>query len=89
MNLILWPLLSVPLLAVSAVARLTMKIGQAADCGHITEGRYWLCVERHRFQRSRWLLHFGPTYNGTTHGAIICTPWICILAHRRNLSGSK
>lgn len=57
--------------------------------GDICNTTYWLSIERKPFQYVKWMLKFGPTYNGTTHGILISVPGYVVLGHRRNLKESK
>ena len=53
--------------------------------GDICKSRYWLSIERRPWAWWRWILSFGPTYCGTTHGVCLCLPFCVVLGHRRNL----
>lgn len=56
---------------------------QCLSFGDICESRYWLSIERRPMDWHRWLLSFGPTYNGTDRGVLLCLPFVVVIAHRR------
>ena len=53
--------------------------------GDIVTSRAWVSFERRYFDWRRWSLGFGPTYNGTTHGVVLLTPWFTVVGHVRDL----
>lgn len=53
--------------------------------GDICESRYWISFERRPLNWYRWLISFGPTYNGTTHGVVMIIPFLAIVGHIRKV----
>jgi hypothetical protein len=52
--------------------------------GDISNSRYWLSFARRPWAWWRWHLSFGPTYNSTTGGILLCLPFLVIIGHIRD-----